>query len=958
MKHHLDRILDHVHTPEKPLHHHHHHQQTPVIQVPPVVAQHPPQGVPTLPDSHNVFAHFIIGNAYYMTSDQWESDIVEAQKAHIDGFALSVAPQDHHTDGALQKAYDAAEKIGNFSLFISFDYLSGGPWPIDQVIAIVNSYKNRKAQFYYKGKPLVSTFEGVDKMGDWPDIKAATGCLFIPCWTSKGPTGIRGVLNDIDGASSWDAWPVGAEDMKVANDLEWMKALSGKPYMMPVAPWFYTNLPRWRKNWLWRGDDLWHYRWKQVIELQPPLVQILSWNDYGETHYIGPIYEAGVPEGASRYITNHPHDAWRTFLPHYIDGYRRNIANHHSNPASTSLHQKYPISYADKFVYWYRLNPGQSGSADGTTGNNPSIGQPEMKPHELSQDKVFVSAFVTEPSEVHVQIGSGPHSALDAAPGVNHGSFSFKGQTGPVRISILRRNREIVTTTGPAITEECAGGSVDWNASAALLLPEPSPATIATPVARTDPVTPEDYTKPYCEFMTANPTIFHAVDGFTRQLESQGYKRLPERDTWISKLEKGGKYYVTRNGSAFISFSIGRDYKSGNGMAIVAGHIDALTAKLKPVSKLPNKAGFRQLGVAPYAGALSDTWWDRDLSIGGRVLVQDSNTGRVESKLVKLDWPIARIPTLAPHFGAPSQGPFNKETQMVPIIGVDNSDLFQQQVLSKTDQDSGIKPGTFAATQPEKLVKVISKELGIRDYNSIISWELELYDSQPAQVGGLDKDLIFAGRIDDKLCCYAAQEALLASPDSTSTSSIKMVGMFDDEEIGSLLRQGARSNFMSSVIERITEAFSPNYGPNVLSQTVANSFFVSSDVIHAVNPNFLNVYLENHAPRLNVGVAVSADSNGHMTTDSVSYGFIKRVADHCGSTLQVFQIRNDSRSGGTIGPMTSSRIGMRAIDVGIPQLSMHSIRATTGSLDPGLGVKLFKGFFDYFEEVDKEFADF
>jgi aminopeptidase I len=296
---------------------------------------------------------------------------------------------------------------------------------------------------------------------------------------------------------------------------------------------------------------------------------------------------------------------------------------------------------------------------------------------------------------------------------------------------------------------------------------------------------------------------------------------------------------------------------------------------------------------------------------------------------------------------------------MVPIVGIDNSDLFQQQVSPTAHSSSGIKPGSFAATQPERLVKIISKELGITDYDTILSWELELYDSQPARLGGLEKDLIFAGRIDDKLCCYAAQQALLASSDDTSTGSIKMVGMFDDEEIGSLLRQGARSNFMSSVIERITEAFaSSNYGPNLLSQTVANSFFVSSDVIHAVNPNFLNVYLENHAPRLNVGVAVSADSNGHMTTDSVSYGFIKRVADRCGSTLQVFQIRNDSRSGGTIGPMTSARIGMRAIDVGIPQLSMHSIRATTGSLDPGLGVKLFKGFFDHFEEVDKEFADF
>ncbi|KAL1850357.1 vacuolar aminopeptidase 1 [Paecilomyces lecythidis] len=489
--------------------------------------------------------------------------------------------------------------------------------------------------------------------------------------------------------------------------------------------------------------------------------------------------------------------------------------------------------------------------------------------------------------------------------------------------------------------------------SSQVLPPRPS-----QPRAAVNSVSPDAYSKPFCEFMSSNPTIFHAVEHFAKQLEQHGYKRLSEREVWTSELKRGGKYYTTRNGSALIAFAVGKDYKSGNGVGIVAGHIDALTAKLKPVSKLPNKAGFRQLGVAPYAGALNSTWWDRDLSLGGRVLVRDSNTGKVETKLVKLDWPIARIPTLAPHFGAASQGPFNQETQMVPIIGVDNSDLFGDS--DKAESRSDIPSGTFAATQPEKLVKVVSKELGITDYSSIVNWELELFDSQPAQLGGLEKDLIFAGRIDDKLCCYAAQEALLASPDETSPGIVKMVGMFDDEEVGSLLRQGARSNFMSSVIERIAEAFAPenSYGPNLLSQTVANSFLVSSDVIHSVNPNFLNVYLENHAPRLNVGVAVSADPNGHMTTDSVSSAILHRVADKCGSTLQVFQIRNDSRSGGTIGPMTSARIGLRAIDAGIPQLSMHSIRATTGSLDPGLGVKIFKGFFDYFEEVDAEFQDF
>ena len=462
---------------------------------------------------------------------------------------------------------------------------------------------------------------------------------------------------------------------------------------------------------------------------------------------------------------------------------------------------------------------------------------------------------------------------------------------------------------------------------------------------------PTLYTIPYVKFMTENPTIFHAVDSLTKKLEKHGYSYLSERKLW--DIQPGGKYYTKRNDSSFIAFAVGKDYKPGNGVAIVAGHIDALTAKLKPVSKVPNKAGFVQLGVAPYAGGMNSTWWDRDLGIGGRVLVKTSS-GKIETKLVNLGWPIARIPTLAPHFGAAAQGPFNKETQMVPIIGIDNSDLYPEKAR---DADTKIKAGTFAATQPPRLVHAICGSIGIQDYSDVVNWELELFDIMPAQVGGLDHEFIFAGRIDDKLCCFAALEALLASKDSESTGIIKMVGCFDDEEIGSYLRQGARSNFMDSTISRIIESTSGHgpVGSNLKGQVLANSFLVSSDVIHAVNPNFLNAYLENHSPRLNVGIAVSADPNGNMTTDSVSTALLKRVADKCGSTLQVFQIRNDSRSGGTIGPMTSSALGCRAVDCGIPQLSMHSIRATTGSLDPGLGVKLYKGFFDYFEEVDQEF---
>ncbi|KAH3950411.1 hypothetical protein HBH53_072700 [Parastagonospora nodorum] len=467
------------------------------------------------------------------------------------------------------------------------------------------------------------------------------------------------------------------------------------------------------------------------------------------------------------------------------------------------------------------------------------------------------------------------------------------------------------------------------------------------------------YTKPFTDWMTANPTIFHAVDAVAQQLEKEGYKKLSERDDW--DLKAGGKYYVARNGTSLIAFAVGGGYTVGNGAAIIAGHIDALTAKLKPIPKLRNKAGYVQLGVAPYAGALSDTWWDRDLGIGGRVLVKEN--GKIVTKLVKLGWPIAKIPTLAPHFGAAAVGPFNKETNMVPIIGIDNSDL---SATSSTDEEwkAGMLggEGTFAATQPPRLMKVIARELGITDYSSIVNWELELFDTQPACTGGLDHEFIFAGRIDDKLCSWAAVQALINSASSVSDSSqIRMIALFDDEEVGSLLRQGARGNFLPSVMERIVEEFDGK--KSALGRTYANSFLVSSDVIHAVNPNFLNAYLENHSPRLNVGPAISADSNAHMTTDAVSTAILQRCVDSdVGARtqdpkLQVFQIRNDSRSGGTVGPMLSAATGIRAIDCGIPQLSMHSIRATTGSLDPGLGVFAFQSFLERFEGVDKEFKD-
>lgn len=471
---------------------------------------------------------------------------------------------------------------------------------------------------------------------------------------------------------------------------------------------------------------------------------------------------------------------------------------------------------------------------------------------------------------------------------------------------------------------------------------------------------PEAFTKPYTDFMTENPTVFHAVAYFKEKLSKAGYTELPSRDSWVGKLEPGGKYYVTRNGSSVIAFSVGKAYKPGNGVAMIAGHIDALTARVKPVSTKPLNNGYVQLGVAQYAGALNETWWDRDLSIGGRIVVRDPETGATTVKLAKIDWPIARIPTLAPHFGIGMMGSNNRETQAVPIIGLDNSDLYPSDAAATSSEPLG-GAGSFASTQPPKLVKLIASQLNIKDYSTILNWELELYDSQPATVGGLDKEFIFAGRIDDKLCSWAAFMALLHAKQDDSDGVIKLVALFDDEEIGSLLRQGARGNFLPITLERAVEALNDAdvastqiFGPGLMGQTFAKSFLVSSDVTHAAHPNFPQTNLAGHSPRLNVGVALCVDASAHMTTDTVSMAILDRIAALSGCVNQRHMIRNDSRSGGTVGPMLSSAMGVKAADVGIPQLSMHSIRATTGSLDPGLGMKFYKGFLDNWEKVDNE----
>ena len=396
-----------------------------------------------------------------MSLSDFQNDIDLAQQAHVDGFAMNIAAQDPHTDNVLATAFSAAESKG-FKLFLSFDYQAWGAWDANSVIQKINAHSNSSAYFRQNGQPLVSTFEGTQNAGDWANIKAQTGAFFIPDWSSLGPSGVQSHLDVIDGAFSWDAWPNGAEDKTTDEDTAYMDFLGSKPYMMPVSPWFYTNLANWGKNWLWRGDDLWFERWQQVVALQPAMVEILTWNDFGESSYIGPIRDSGIPQGAGTYVDSMPHDGWRAILPQYIDAYKANDGNVNTNIAVKAA--KSHAQQQELISYWYRKNPSNSGSTDGTTGNNPSQGQPSLSPSQVSQDKVFVTVLVNQPSQVNVQIGSNQPTQLNApSAGVNHFSVPFNGQEGPVSFSIERNGQTVVSATGPAIANP-SDGVVNWNA--------------------------------------------------------------------------------------------------------------------------------------------------------------------------------------------------------------------------------------------------------------------------------------------------------------------------------------------------------------------------------------------------------------------------------------------------------------------------------------------------------------
>jgi hypothetical protein len=222
-------------------------------------------------------SHIQVGNVGSFSVGDWSADILVAQQAGIDGFALNIAAGDGSTEQSVENAFNAAGQRG-FKLFFSFDYAAWNAWPADRVKGLINKYKAHGAYWLHNGRPLVSTFEGGGNSRDWQDIKSSTGCFFMPEWSNFADNSVD--KSSIDGLFSWDAWPAGTNDMSTNADRRFTDFLGGKPYMMPVSPWFYTDLDTWQKHWVWGGESLWYDRWQQVLDVSPEYVEIISWNDF------------------------------------------------------------------------------------------------------------------------------------------------------------------------------------------------------------------------------------------------------------------------------------------------------------------------------------------------------------------------------------------------------------------------------------------------------------------------------------------------------------------------------------------------------------------------------------------------------------------------------------------------------------------------------------------------------
>ena len=391
--------------------------------------------------------------------------------------------------------------------------------------------------------------------------------------------------------------------------------------------------------------------------------------------------------------------------------------------------------------------------------------------------------------------------------------------------------------------------------------------------------------------------------------------------------------------------------------------------KVKPRSKR-SASGCVQLGVECYGGGLWHTWFDRDLGISGRVLVRtktEEGKETVKQQFVKVDQPVARVSTLCIHLQTAEERrafKVNKEEHMTPVLGTQPAASVlvagAKAQLTGSAEDGGAdgKEDAWAKEQEPLLMDLLATNLGI-EKKDIVDFELNLFDTQPASLGGIKSEFLNSARLDNQATCFVASEALAQYVENggpENDEDISLIALFDHEEIGSQSAQGAGSPVMVEAVRRISSALTDHphaLDPDVFSSTIRRSFVFSVDQAHAIHPNYSSKHEKNHAPKMNAGVVMKTNQNQRYSTNGVTGFIVRELTRKADMTpVQEFVVRNDCPCGTTIGPIISAATGIRTVDAGMPQLSMHSCREVMGVADLTNGLDLFTAFFTHFREID------
>lgn len=423
--------------------------------------------------------------------------------------------------------------------------------------------------------------------------------------------------------------------------------------------------------------------------------------------------------------------------------------------------------------------------------------------------------------------------------------------------------------------------------------------------------------KELLDFIYESPSAYHSANTVKVILDNEGYKELKECDKW--SLTKGGKYYIMKNQSSIIAFIVGDGDLEEDGFRLIGAHTDSPTFKIKPNAEMTVEGKYLKLNTEVYGGPILSTWFDRPLSIAGRVAVKGKNPLKPEMKLFDAKKPLLIIPNVAIHMNRDINEGFkiNAQKDTLPFVGLVNEKLEKEGFL----------------------LNLLSENLGI-EKSEILDFDLFLYEFEKGCLLGLEEELISSGRLDDMWMVFAEVKALLNSSVSKST---KVMIALDNEEIGSRTAQGANSAILQIILQRIAIALEKD--DEGYYRALSNSVMISADLSHALHPNATEKHDPVNRPVLGGGPVIKIAASGSYSTDSYSSAVFMSICDKVKVPYQKFVNRSDVKGGTTIGPITAANLCIPVVDMGAPLLGMHSIRELATVKDNEYTVKVFTEFY-------------